>query len=101
MSEIQTMHPYEVLYILHTDQEETAIKALIEKFNAIITSNGGAVEKTDEWGKRRLAYVINYQSEGYYVLTHFSAAAGVPAELERNFKINEGVLRYLITRRDD
>lgn len=95
------MNKYEVLYILRVDQEEQAIKDLIEKFNGVITANGGTIDKVDEWGKRRLAYIIDYQNEGYYVLEHFSANPEVPAELERNFKISDGVLRYLVTKIED
>lgn len=58
----------------------------------------GTVDSVDEWGKRRLAYPIDYKNEGYYVLTRFTAAPELPAELERNFKINDGILRYLVTR---
>lgn len=95
------MNKYEVMYILRADQEEQAIKDMIEKFNGIITSNGGAIDSTDEWGKRRLAYPIQYQKEGYYVLQHFQANHDLPAELERNFRINEGVLRFMVTRIDE
>lgn len=92
------MNKYEVLYIIKTDLDEEAVKATVEKFNGIITANGGTVDSVDEWGKRRLAYPIDYKNEGYYVLTRFTAAPELPAELERNFKINDGILRYLVTR---
>jgi len=92
------MNKYEVMYILRVDQEEQAIRDLIEKFNGVITSNGGTIDSTDEWGKRRLAYPIDYQNEGYYVLQHFSSDNKLPMELERNFRITEGVLRFLVTR---
>ncbi len=92
------MNKYEVLYIIKTDLDEEAVKTTVEKFNGIITANGGTVDSVDEWGKRRLAYPIDYKNEGYYVLTRFTAAPELPAELERNFKINDGILRYLVTR---
>lgn len=95
------MNKYEVMYILRADQEEQAIKDLIEKFNGVITSNGGVIDSTDEWGKRRLAYPIQYQKEGYYILQHFQANADLPAELERNFRINEYVLRFMVIRMDE
>ena len=88
------MNKYELVYIIDTAVEEEARKALVEKFNALITENGGEIEKVEEWGKRRLAYAINYKTEGYYVLVNFSAGAELPLELERNLKINESIIRY-------
>ncbi len=70
----------------------------MDKFSAIVTDNGGTIDKCDEWGKRRLAYAINYKNEGYYVLLQFTGDAKLPAELERNFKISDNILRYLVTR---
>ena len=79
--------------------EEDARKELIEKISQLIAANGGEVEKIDEtWGKRRLAYPINFKNEGYYVLVQFTAAPEFPRELERNLQINENVMRYLVTR---
>lgn len=91
------MSKYEVLYVLRTDIEEQAIHDAVEKFNALIAENGGTVSKCDEWGKRRLAYPINDLMEGYYVLMTFDAKPEFPAELDRVFKITEGVMRSLIT----
>ncbi len=97
------MHKYEVMYILRADLEDTAIQELINRFNGVITGGGGTVDSVDtqNWGKRRLAYTIDYQNEGYYVLETFTAGPELPAELERNFKINENVIRFLVTRLDD
>ena len=92
------MNKYEALYIIRTDIEESLIKETVDKFSAIVTENGGTIEKCDEWGKRRLAYAIDYKNEGYYVLMHFNGDAQLPAELERNFKISDNILRYLVTR---
>ena len=69
------MNKYELIYIIDTAVEETARKELIEKFNGIITANGGEVVKVEEWGKRRLAYAIDYKTEGYYVYVAFNGAA--------------------------
>ena len=91
------MNRYELTYIIDTELEEAARKELIEKVSALIADNGGEVEKVDEtWGKRRLAYAINYKTEGWYVLVTFKASAELPRELERNLEINENVLRYLV-----
>jgi small subunit ribosomal protein S6 len=93
---VKEMTNYETLYILKPDLEEEKKDALIAKFSEIITSNGGTITKTDEWGKRKLAYPIDYINDGYYVLTYFSANAELPAELERNFKISDDVIRYIV-----
>ena len=77
------MNRYEMIYIIDADLEETARKELIEK-----------VDET--WGKRRLAYAIDYKTEGWYVLVTFKAPVELPRELERNLQINENVLRYLV-----
>ena len=93
------MNRYEMIYIIDTDLEETARKELIEKVSALIANNGGEIEKVDEtWGKRRLAYAIDYKTEGWYVLVTFKAPAELPRELERNLQINENVLRYLVVK---
>jgi small subunit ribosomal protein S6 len=93
------MNRYEMIYIIDTGLEETARKELIEKVSALIEANGGEIEKVDEtWGKRRLAYAIDYKTEGWYVLVNFKAPAELPRELERNLQINENVLRYLVVK---
>ena len=92
------MNKYEVVYIIDTAVEEEARKGLVEKFNNLITNNGGEIEKVEEWGKRRLAYAIDYKTEGYYVLVNFSAGSELPLELERNLKINESIIRYQTVR---
>ena len=90
------MNKYEVVYIIDPAVEEEARKALIAKFNDLITGNGGSVDKVEEWGKRRLAYAIDYKTEGYYVLVNFQAEADLPKELERNLQISDSVIRYQV-----
>ena len=93
------MNRYELTYIIDTALEETARKELIEKVSNLIAANGGEVEKVDEtWGKRRLAYAINYKTEGWYVLVTFKAPADLPRELERNLEIYDSVIRYLVVK---
>ena len=92
------MNKYEVLYIITPEITEEATKAEIEKFSGIVAANGGEVTAVDEWGKRKLAYEIDYKSEGYYVLMTFLSAPEFPSELERNFKNDESILRYMVTR---
>ena len=92
------MNQYEVMYILDTTLEDQARQDLINRFAAVVTANGGQVDRIDEWGKRRLAYAINYKTEGYYILMYITAPAELPRELERNFKNVDSVLRYLVIR---
>ncbi len=93
------MNKYEVLYIIDSTLEEEAIKSLVEKFKNLLETSA-KLESMDEWGKRRLAYPINDQNEGYYVLSYFEAESDFPSELERIFKITEGILKYLILRKE-
>ena len=90
------MNKYEVVYIIDPAVEDEARKALIAKFNDLITGNGGSVDKVEEWGKKRLAYAIDYKTEGYYVLVNFQAEAELPKELERNLQISDSVIRYQV-----
>ena len=87
---------YEVLYIINPNLGEEDTAALVEKFKALVEANG-TLTSIDEWGKRRLAYPINDLMEGYYVLMTMDAKPEFPAELDRVFKITEGVMRSLIT----
>ncbi len=95
------MNNYEVLYVIDGTLSDEAIKEQVTKFTELVTANGGEVVQVDEWGKRRLAYQINYKSEGYYVLMNFKSAPDFPVELERNFGINEGIMRYMVERKSD
>lgn len=94
------MNQYEVLYVITPELDDETNQAVMDKFAGIITANGGEVEKTDVWGKRRLAYAIDYKTEGYYVLVNFNAPAELPRELERNFKNDERVIRYMVIRKE-
>ena len=91
---------YESVYILNPAIGEEAINATTEKIQALVESSS-TIEKVDVWGRRRLAYEINDQKEGYYVLITFSAEAEFPKELERVLKITDGVMRYMVVRTDD
>ena len=86
---------YEAMVVLSVKtNDEEQIKALINKFSDLIKNNG-TLEGVDEWGKRKLAYDINYESEGYYVLYNFESKPDFPAELERDITIPDGVLRSM------
>lgn len=93
------MNKYETVFIISPTLEEEAVKGLVEKFSNLILANG-ELEKVEEWGKKKFAYEVQDHKEGYYVLMNFSANSDFPAELERNFKITEGVLKYIVVRND-
>ena len=94
------IYSYETIFIIDASLEEDSIKALTEKFTALISKNG-TLESVDEWGKRRLAYEIDDKSEGYYVLANFKADGDFPKELDRQFRITDGILRTIIIRKED
>ena len=87
---------YETLFAVNGNLSEEDCKALVEKFVNLIKENGTDVD-VNEWGKRRFAYPINYVTDGYYVLVSYKSNADFPHELERQFGITEGVLRYMTT----
>lgn len=91
---------YETVMIISMKQGEEGIQAIIEKFKDLIEKNA-TLKNVDEWGKRKLAYLINKESEGYYVLFDFESTAEFPAELDRRYKITEGVMRSLIIKKED
>ena len=87
---------YETLFAVSGNLAEDDCKALVEKFVGLVKENATDVE-VNEWGKRRLAYPINYITEGYYVLVSFKSEPSFPLELERVFGITEGIIRYMTT----
>ena len=90
---------YEVVYIIDPAQGEENIAALVAKFKTLAEQNGSAVE-VEEWGSRKLAYPINYKTEGYYVLMSFTADPAFPAELDRLMRINTGIMRSIIVSKE-
>jgi len=93
------MSKYESIFIIDPDIGEENIQALVEKFKSLLETSA-QLESIDEWGKRKLAYEINDKTEGYYVLVNFSAESDFPRELERIFKITDGVLKYMVIKKD-
>jgi len=91
------VNKYEALYVINPALEEQAQAQLIERFSGIVAAGGGNVEKVDDWGIKKLAYPINYITEGRYILMTFESAPALPAELERNMKNNEFVIRFMVT----
>ncbi len=86
---------YEAVIVFSLKKNEEQIKALTEKFSDLIKANG-TLTNVDEWGKKKLAYEINYENEGYYVLFNFESKPDFPAELERIINITDGVLRSVV-----
>ena len=89
---------YECMYVLNPNLTEEETAAIVEKFKALVEANG-TLDEMEEMGKRRLAYEINYLTEGYYVLVKFTSGPEFPAELDRVLGITDGVIRSLITLR--
>lgn len=98
MSEITSA--YESVMVISLKLNDEEIKSVVEKFKALISENA-TLDNVDEWGKRRLAYQINKESEAYYVLFSFTSNAEFPAELDRRYKITDGVLRSMIIKKDE
>ena len=94
----KTTEKYEVLYVLNPNLTEEETQAIVEKFKTLIEQNG-TVDEMEEWGKRKLAYEINYLTEGYYVLVKFTSGPELPAELDRILGNTDGVIRSLVTLR--
>jgi len=91
---------YETIFILSPALSEEATAAAVEKFKTLIGQNG-TIGEIDEWGKRRLAYEIDDHAEGFYMLINFESSPDFPAELDRVYRITDGVLRSLIICKDE
>ena len=91
------MRSYELMFIVHPDVDESAFNELVEKVKGWITDSSGQVEKVDLWGKRRLAYPIQKQIEGQYVLINTQLEPTYCSELEHNLGLQEPIMRFLLT----
>jgi small subunit ribosomal protein S6 len=94
------MRNYEVIFIVHPDLDENALNGVVDKVKGWIIDAGGSIAKVDLWGRRRLAYVIRKQREGQYVLVQAEMAPAYGAELDRNLRFLEPVIRHSITTMD-
>ena len=95
------MRNYEIVFIAHPDLDENAVNETTEKVKGWITALGGEITKVDPWGKRRMAYAIRKRREGYYTLIEARMPPQAIAELERNMRLHEPIMRYLVTRMDE
>lgn len=91
------MRTYELLCIFQPDLDENGLKGMLAKITGWVSESGGSVDKVDVWGRRRLAYPIRKQMEGQYVLLNLTLSPQATANLERNLRYQETVLRYLLT----
>lgn len=89
------MKRYEVITIVKTDLTEEEITAIIDRSSNIITDRKGVVAKAEKWGKRRLAYEINKQKDGFYFFIDYAGNGSIVAEMERSFKIDDRVLKFM------
>ena len=97
---VEIKNSYETVMIFNVQLGEEGIKALVERFKNLIATNG-VIDKEEDWGKRRLAYPIQDEIEGYYYMIHFTSGTDFPAELDRVYKITDGVLRTLVVRYEE
>ncbi|MBM2837649.1 MAG: rpsF [Deltaproteobacteria bacterium] len=90
----EEMRRYETIFIASPELSDDDVKGITEKVTGLIEKMGGQIEKTEDWGTRKLAYEVKKKSRGHYVYVRFSGKSDLVAELERNLRINEGVIKY-------
>jgi small subunit ribosomal protein S6 len=95
------MRRYESLWVVNGDLPDEEVKSAIDKFSKIISSQGGTVVGLDEWGRRKLSYKIQGTIRGYYVLADFAGTSETVKELERNYRIDDRIIRFLTTKKSD
>ena len=95
------MRIYEELFILRTGLPEEEVTALTDQISGVITSSGGTITKTDNWGTRKLAYRVKKQAEGVYILIVFTAGSAVVKEVERRLRVQDNVLKFITVRIDE
>ncbi|MBM7693561.1 small subunit ribosomal protein S6 [Peribacillus deserti] len=95
------MRKYEIMYIIRPNIEEDSKKALVERFNTILTDNGAELAETKDWGKRRLAYEINDFRDGYYQLLKVNAGTEAVEEFDRLAKISEDIIRHIVVKEEE
>ena len=95
------MRKYEIMYIIRPNIEDEAKKALVERFNNVLSENGAEVTEAKEWGKRRLEYEINDFRDGYYMLIQVNSDAAAVQEFDRLAKISEDIIRHIVIKKED
>lgn len=94
------MHSYEMMLILNPQLDENKVKKILDKYLEIITKDKGTITKTDIWGRRKLAYEIDKKTEGIYALVYYTCSPQADAELQRQLKFNEDIMRFKVLRKD-
>jgi small subunit ribosomal protein S6 len=95
------MRRYESVWVVDGDLPDEEVKAAIDKFTRIIDSQGGMLVGVDEWGRKKLSYKINRATRGYYILADFAGTPETVKELERNYRIDDRIIRYLTVKKSD
>jgi small subunit ribosomal protein S6 len=95
------MRDYELVIIITPEIDESATAEVIDRVKSWITDSGGSIESFEEWGRQKLAYLIRNQKEGQYYLFNLKLEPTAVAALERNFRLQESILRYLIVNREE
>ena len=95
------MRTYEALYIVHPNSTDEQTQTIVKEVEGLVTGSGGAIVRSEIWGKRRLAYEVKHCNEGIYVLLRFEAGMEFPARLETHFQISETVIRHLLVHFDE
>ena len=95
------MRRYESVWVVNGDLPDEEVKSAIEKFSRIISSQGGTVVALEEWGRRKLSYKVQGTIRGYYVLANFAGSSETVKELERNYRIDDRIIRFITTKKSD
>ena len=95
------MRRYESVWVVNGDLPDEEVKSAIDKFSRIISSQGGTLVGLEEWGRRKLSYKVQSTIRGYYVLADFAGSSETVKELERNYRIDDRIIRYLTTKKSD
>ena len=95
------MRKYEVMYIIRPNIDDESKKAVIERFNNVLTSNGAEITGTKDWGKRRLAYEINDFREGFYQIVNVQSDAAAVQEFDRLAKISDDIIRHIVVKEEE
>ncbi|AGI31258.1 MULTISPECIES: 30S ribosomal protein S6 [Bacillus] len=95
------MRKYEVMYIIRPNIDDESKKAVIERFNNVLTSNGAEITGTKDWGKRRLAYEINDFRDGFYQIVNVQSDAAAVQEFDRLAKISDDIIRHIVVKEEE
>jgi ribosomal protein S6 len=95
-----TLRHYEVVFLVHPDQSEQ-VPAMIERYKALIETDGGKIHRLEDWGRRQLAYPIVNLAKAHYVMLNIEVSQNALTELESGFRFNDAVLRHLVVRREE